>query len=155
MVRNAVDLPVLRKEFIIDPLQIREAAAYGADAVLLIAAILDVTLLQEFRLQAEELGMDVLVEVHDEAELENTLAAGSRLIGINNRNLNDFSVDLATTFRLQREIPKNIPVVSESGISSRADMLRLKEAGITAALIGESLMRSPEQGETLQQFLSI
>jgi indole-3-glycerol phosphate synthase len=155
MVRNAVDLPVLRKEFIIDPLQIREAAAYGADAVLLIAAILDVTLLQEFRLQAEELGMDVLVEVHDEAELENTLAAGSRLIGINNRNLNDFRVDLATTFRLQREIPKNIPVVSESGISSRVDMLRLKEAGITAALIGESLMRSPEQGETLQQFLSI
>jgi indole-3-glycerol phosphate synthase len=112
-------------------------------------------MLKEFRLQAEELGMDVLVEVHNEAELENTLAAGSRLIGINNRNLNDFSVDLATTFRLQREIPKNIPVVSESGISSRADMIRLKEASITAALIGESLMRSREQGETLQQFLTI
>ena len=155
LVRNAVDLPVLRKEFIIDPLQIREAVAYGADAILLIAAILETSQLREFRLQAEDSGLDVLVEVHNEQELEKTLAAGSRLIGINNRNLNDFTVDLATTFRLQREIPPEIPVVSESGISSREDMLRLKEAGITAALIGESLMRSREQGETLQHFLNI
>lgn len=155
LVRNTVDLPVLRKEFIIDPLQITEAVAYGADAILLIAAILETTQLRELRLQAEDSGLDVLVEVHNEQELEKTLAAGSRLIGINNRNLNDFSVDLATTFRLQREIPTEIPVVSESGISSREDMLRLKEAGITAALIGESLMRSREQGETLQHFLSI
>jgi len=155
LVRNAVDLPVLRKEFIIDPLQITEAVAYGADAILLIAAILETSQLRELRLQAEDSGLDVLVEVHNEQELEKTLAADSRLIGINNRNLNDFSVDLATTFRLQREIPAGIPVVSESGISSREDMLRLKEAGITAALIGESLMRSREQGETLQQFLSI
>ena len=155
LVRSAVELPVLRKEFIIDPLQIKEAAVYGADAILLIAAILEKAQLQEFRIQAEESGMDVLVEVHNEKELEKTLAAESKLIGINNRNLNDFSVDLATTFRLQREIPNNIPVVSESGISSRADMLRLKEAGITAALIGESLMRSRAQGETLQHFLDL
>jgi len=155
LVRNAVDLPVLRKEFIIDPLQIKEAAVFGADAILLIAAILDGYQLKDFRIQAEESGMDVLVEVHNEEELEKTLAVQSRLIGINNRNLNDFSVDLATTFRLQREIPKDIPVVSESGISSREDMRRLKEAGITAALIGESLMRSREQGETLQHFLNI
>ncbi len=155
LVRNAVDLPVLRKEFIIDPLQITEAVAYGADAILLIAAILETSQLRELRLQAEDSGLDVLVEVHNEQELEKTLAAGSRLIGINNRNLNDFTVDLATTFRLQREIPTEIPLVSESGISSREDMLRLKEAGITAALIGESLMRSREQGETLQHFLSI
>ena len=99
--------------------------------------------------------MDVLVEVHDEQELEKALAAESRLIGVNNRNLNDFSVDLETTFRLQREIPAGIPLVSESGITSREDMIRLKEAGVTAALIGESLMRSREQGKTLQQFLSI
>jgi indole-3-glycerol phosphate synthase len=155
LVRGAVELPVLRKEFIIDPLQIKEAAVYGADAILLIAAILEKAQLQEFRIQAEESGMDVLVEVHNEKELEKTLVAESKLIGINNRNLNDFSVDLATTFRLQREIPNNIPVVSESGISSRADMLRLKEAGITAALIGESLMRSRAQGETLQHFLDL
>ena len=155
LVRNTVSLPVLRKEFIIDPLQIQEAAAFGADAILLIAAILDRSQLQEFRLQAEELAMDVLVEVHNEQELEATLAAGSRLIGINNRNLNDFSVDLDTTFRLQREIPADLPVVSESGISCREDMLKLKKAGITAALIGESLMRSRAQGETLQQFAEL
>ncbi len=154
LVRNTVDLPVLRKEFIIDPLQIEEAAAFGADAILLIAAILDTSQLREFRLQAEEAGMDVLVEVHNEEELVKTLAAGSGLIGINNRNLNDFSVDLETTFRLQREIPANIPIVSESGISSRSEIIRLEEAGITAALIGESLMRSSKQGETLQHFLS-
>ncbi len=155
LVRNAVTLPVLRKEFIIDPLQVEEAAAYGADAILLIAAILSAAQMKELRLQAEEAGMDVLVEVHNEKELEKTLAAESRLIGINNRNLNDFSVDLATTFRLQKEIPAGIPVVSESGISSRTDMLKLKEAGITAALIGESLMRSSNQDETLHHFLQI
>lgn len=155
LVRNSVDLPVLRKEFIIDPIQIEEAVAFGADAILLIAAILDATELREFRLQAEESGLDVLVEVHNEPELEKTLTAGSRLIGINNRNLNDFTVDLATTFRLQRLIPAEIPLVSESGISSRDDMLRLRKAGITAALIGESLMRSSEQGKTLQSFLNL
>jgi indole-3-glycerol phosphate synthase len=154
LVRNMVDLPVLRKEFIIDPIQIEEAVAFGADAILLIAAILDTTELREFRLQAEESGLDVLVEVHNEPELEKTITADSRLIGINNRNLNDFTVDLETTFRLQRQIPAEIPLVSESGISTREDMLRLKEANITAALIGESLMRSSEQGKTLQQFLS-
>ncbi len=155
LVRNSVDLPVLRKEFIIDSLQIEEAVAFGADAILLIAAILDTTELREFRLQAEESGLDVLVEVHNEPELEKTLTAGSRLIGINNRNLNDFTVDLATTFRLQRQIPAEIPLVSESGISSREDMLHLREAGITAALIGESLMRSSEQDKTLRSFLNL
>ena len=154
LVRKTVDLPVLRKEFIIDPLQIEEAAAFGADAILLIAAILEIEQLREFRLQAEEAGMDVLVEVHNETELEKTLSAESKLIGINNRNLNDFTVDLETTFRLQKEIPLGIPIVSESGISSREEILRLQQAGITAALIGESLMRSTTQGETLRHFLS-
>jgi indole-3-glycerol phosphate synthase len=153
LVRAAVDLPVLRKDFIIDPLQIREASRYGADAILLIAAILDTAQLRAYREEAEALGMDVLVEVHDERELESALAAGSRLIGINNRNLNDFSVDLNTTFRLQRLIPPGIPVVSESGIASRQDMLRLRGAGITAALIGESLMRSGEQSLLLREFM--
>ena len=153
-VRDAVDLPVLRKEFIIDPLQIEEAIAYGADAILLIAAILDVAQMRDFRQLAEELGMDVLVEVHDEGEAESALEAGSRLIGINNRNLNDFTVDLNTTLRLQRLIPGEIPVVSESGIATKEDMAKLREAGVAAALIGESLMRSMDQGELLKEFMS-
>ena len=155
LVRSTVALPVLRKDFILDSIQIDEAAAYGADAVLLIAALLERGEMEDLRLQAEEAGMDVLIEVHDEAELEKTLAAGVRLVGINNRNLKDFTVSLETTFRLKRLIPAEIPVVSESGIASREDMLRLKEAGVKAALIGESLMRSAEQAGTLRDFLSL
>jgi indole-3-glycerol phosphate synthase len=155
LVREAVELPVLRKDFIIDPLQIEEARAVGADAILLIAAILEVEQLREFRLLAESLGMDVLVEVHDERELDDALAAESRLIGINNRNLNDFSVSLETTFRLLQRIPKGIPVVSESGIATVDDMKRLKAAGVKAALIGESLMRAGQQDQLLRDFLSV
>lgn len=154
LVRQTVDLPVLRKDFIIDPMQIDEAHAVGADAILLIAAILDTKQLRDYRLQAESLGMDVLVEVHDELELDAALAAESRLIGINNRNLNDFSVSLETTFRLLQKIPAGTPVVSESGITSVEDMRRLKEAGITAALIGESLMRAGAQDQLLREFLN-
>ncbi|MDW7773777.1 MAG: indole-3-glycerol phosphate synthase TrpC [Desulfobulbaceae bacterium] len=154
LVRETVDLPVLRKDFIIDPLQIREAQLYGADAVLLIAAILDTLQLRDYRQMAEELAMDVLVEVHDEWELASALKAESRLIGINNRNLNTFTVDLETTFRLKRLIPETIPVVSESGISTREDMVRLRRAGVAAALIGESLMRSSDQSDTLQEFIT-
>jgi indole-3-glycerol phosphate synthase len=155
LVRAAVDLPVLRKDFIIDPYQIEEAKIYGADAILLIAAILDTVQMRDYRQIAESLGMDVLVEVHDEKELQEALKAESRLIGINNRNLNDFSVDLETTFRLLKDIPPSIPVVSESGIKSVDDMVQLKKAGVTAALIGESLMRSEKQGECLSKLLSI
>ena len=152
-VREAVDLPVLRKDFIIDPLQIEEAKAVGADAILLIAAILDLEQLRDFRLQAESLGMDALVEVHDERELDDALAAESRLIGVNNRNLNDFSVSLETTFRLLSRVPQGIPVVSESGIATAADMQRLQAAGVKAALIGESLMRSGQQDQLLRELL--
>ncbi|WP_306547061.1 indole-3-glycerol phosphate synthase TrpC [Desulfobulbus sp.] len=155
LVREAVNLPVLRKDFIIDPLQIEEARAVGADAILLIAAILDVEQLRDFRLLAESLGMDALVEVHDERELDAALAAESRLIGVNNRNLNDFTVSLETTFRLLKKIPKTTPVVSESGIASVSDMLRLKAAGVKAALIGESLMRAGKQDQLLREFLAI
>lgn len=154
LVRETVDLPVLRKDFIIDPLQVEEAHAVGADAILLIAAILDTAQLREYRLQAESLGMDVLVEVHDERELDAALAAESRLIGINNRNLQDFTISLETTFQLLQKIPAGIPVVSESGIATVADMRRLKEAGITAALIGESLMRAGQQDQLLREFLN-
>ncbi len=150
-VRAAVTLPVLRKEFIIDPLQIEETRRHGADAILLIAAILDTARLRDFRQQAEELGMDVLVEVHDEAEAEQALAAGSRLIGVNNRDLRDFSVDLATTFRLRRLIPAAIPLVSESGIRDHHDMQRLAEHGIAAALVGETLMRAKDQAQAVRE----
>lgn len=155
LVRNAVDLPVLRKDFIIDPMQIREARMVGADAILLIAAILETEQLREYRLIAESFNMDVLVEVHDERELESALAAESKLIGINNRNLNDFSVSLETTFRLLQLIPDSIPVVSESGIATLEDMRRLKENGVAAALIGESLMRSGTEGSLLKEFASL
>jgi len=149
-VRQAVRLPVLRKDFLIDALQIEEAHAHGADAILLIAAILDLRQLQDYQACAAGFGMDVLVEVHDEKELELALAADSRLIGINNRNLQDFSMDLNTTFRLKKMIPTGIPVVSESGLRDQADIRRLEEAGVTAALIGETLMRAGSPGDVLQ-----
>nr|WP_320009602.1 indole-3-glycerol phosphate synthase TrpC [uncultured Desulfobulbus sp.] len=153
LVRETVDLPVIRKDFIIDPMQIAEAHAVGADAILLIAAILETEQMRDYRLQAESLGMDALVEVHNEQELEAAMKAESRLIGINNRNLNDFSVSLETTFTLRQKIPAEIPVVSESGISTVEDMRRLNEAHITAALIGESLMRAGQQDQLLREFL--
>ena len=153
-VRSTVDLPVLRKDFMIDSLQIDEARAFGADAILLIAAILSEEQMRDFRQQAEELGMDVLVEVHNEEETEAALASGARLLGVNNRNLRDFSVDLGTTFRLQNLVPKDIPLVSESGISRTGDIEQLRDHGICAALIGESLMRSGVQGTLLVDFLA-
>lgn len=150
-VREAVDLPVIRKDFIIDPLQIEEAHYHGADAILLIAAILDESQLRDYQAQASAYGMDSLVEVHDEAELERALAAGCSLLGVNNRNLNDFSMDLGTTMRLKKLVPENIPVVSESGLKTREDIVALEEAGIAAALIGESLMRAGSSGTLLQE----
>ncbi len=149
-VRDAVGLPVLRKDFILDEIQIHEAGLYGADCILLIAAILDLDQLRDFSQAAKELGMDVLIEVHDEKELEQTLEAGSDLIGINNRNLNDFSMDINTTFRLKKLIPEEIPVVSESGLKTKEDMRRLREADICAALIGETLMRAGARSDLLK-----
>ena len=149
-VREAVSLPVLRKDFIIDELQIEEARAHGADAILLIAAILDLVQLRDYRACAAEYGMDVLVEVHDERETELALEAGSELIGINNRNLKDFSMDLETTFRLKKLIPEEIPVVSESGLKTVDDFRRLRDEGIAAALVGETLMRAGADSALLQ-----
>jgi indole-3-glycerol phosphate synthase len=148
-VREEVKLPVLRKEFIIDELQIQEAHVHGADAILLMASILDAHQLKDFQACAREYGMDSLVEVHDEYELEVALAVGCSLIGVNNRNLKDFSMDPETTFRLKKLIPADIPVVGESGIKTRADFQRLQEEGITAALIGETLMRGSAGGNSI------
>ncbi len=152
-VRAAVSLPVIRKEFIIDEIQIRQAALFGADAILLIAAILDQGQLSAYQALAQELGMDTLVEVHDEREATMALAAGSRLIGINNRDLRDFTVDLNTTFRVMAEIPKEIPVISESGIRDHHDMELLASHGVAAALVGESLMRLTDRSQGLRRLI--
>lgn len=149
-VRECVDLPILRKEFIIDPLQIEEAHICGADAILLMASILDIHQLKDFLAQADEYAIDCLVEVHDENELETVLMTDANLIGINNRNLKDFSMDTETTFRLKKMIPDTIAVVGESGLKTAADIDRLAQAGVCAALIGESLMRGRNGGNSLQ-----
>lgn len=150
-VRETVVLPVIRKDFIIDPLQIEEAKVAGADAILLIAAILDESQLRDYRQQADQYGIDSLVEVHDEKELEAALKAGSSLIGVNNRNLKDFSMDVTTSLRLKKLLPEGVPMVSESGLKTREDIQMLADAGITAALIGESLMRAGSSGRLLQE----
>jgi len=151
IVRQAAKLPVIRKDFIIHELQIDQAGQYGADAILLIAAILEQGQIRDYLQMSAELGMDVLVEVHDARELEKALTAGSTMIGINNRDLRDFTVDLDTTIQLRREIPDTVPVVSESGIKEHADLVMLKEHRVTAVLVGETLMRSSDRAAALRQ----
>lgn len=148
LARDAVKLPILRKEFIVDEYQIVEAGRFGADAVLLIAACLTPSQLRDFREAAEGEGLDALVEVHDEAELEIALKSGARIVGINNRNLKTLVTDLETTFRLSKLVPPTtrpgILLVSESGIKMPDDVKRLTDAGIDAVLIGETFMRAPD-----------
>ena len=150
LIRQMVKLPVIRKDFIIDELQIVQAHNFGADAILLIAAILDQAQISDYLQMSRELKMDALVEVHDEREMEKALAAGSTLIGINNRDLRDFTVDLMTTIRLREEIPDSVPVVSESGIRNNDDIRMLQDHGIAAVLIGETLMRSGDRAAALK-----
>lgn len=152
-IRSAVNLPLLRKDFMLDPYQIVEAKAYGADAVLFIAAMLDAGLLRELREQATELSLDALVEVHTEKELAAAVAAGAQLVGINNRDLKTFEVSLSTTERLAPLVPANTPAVCESGIDSVEQIRRVEQLGIHVFLIGESLMRAPEPGKTLSELL--
>ncbi len=149
--RAACDLPVLRKEFIIDAWQVYQTRAMGADALLLIAAALDVEQLAELSALAESLGLSVLVEVHNEEELERALSVPGRLLGINNRDLHRFVTDLDTTLRLAPRVPDDRLVVSESGIHSPPDIARLQAGGIGAFLIGESFMRQPDPGQALRQ----
>ncbi len=143
----------LRKDFLFDPYHLWEARAYGADAVLLIVAILDDARLRELIDQARELEMESLVEVHDEAEVERALRAGADLIGINNRDLRTFEVDLATTERLRPLIPDDKVVISESGISTRADAERLADCGVHAVLVGEALVTSTDVRNKMQEFV--
>ncbi|HLB80201.1 MAG TPA: indole-3-glycerol phosphate synthase TrpC [Dongiaceae bacterium] len=142
--RAAVDLPVLRKDFLLDPYQVVEARALGADAVLLIMAALGDAQAAELESAAEEHRMDVLAEVHDEAELERAARLRTRLIGINNRDLKTLAVDLATTERLAPRLPPGRLAVAESGLSSAADLARMRRAGVNLFLIGEALMRQAD-----------
>lgn len=143
-VRAAVDVPVIRKDFIIDPVQVWEARAAGADAVLLIVRILDQPLLADLHGLARELGMDVLVEAHTEAELGRALDAGATLVGVNNRDLDTFVTDLELSIRLTPGVPSAVTYVAESGIRTAADVDRLGAAGVDAILVGESLMRQAD-----------
>ena len=152
-IRKAVALPLLRKDFIIDEYQIFEARAAGADAILLIAACLDRRQIEDFLGTAEGLGLDVLVESHNLKELDKSLVAGSRIVGINNRDLTSFTVTLQTTFDLLNDIPGDRIVVSESGIKSRGDVVKLEQAGVDAILVGESLMREKDIGRKVKELL--
>ena len=153
-IRKIVDLPLLRKDFIIDEYQIFEARAAGADAILLIAACLEKHQMEDFLGMAEGLGLDVLVESHTLKELDKSLVAGAKIVGINNRDLTSFTVSLQTTFDLLKDVPDDRIVVSESGIKSREDVVKLEKAGVDAILVGESLMREKDIGKKVKELLS-
>jgi indole-3-glycerol phosphate synthase len=151
--RAACELPVLRKDFMVDAYQIFEARAMGADAVLLIAACLENALMRDLEAQAQALGMAVLVEVHDGAELERALRLSTPLLGINNRNLRSFEVSLDTTLALLPRVPPDRLVITESGILTPADVQRMRAAHVNAFLIGEAFMRAPDPGAALAELL--
>ncbi len=151
-IRDAVSLPLLRKDFILDDIQVLEARAFGADAYLLIAAALDPARLRDLLGRGRDLGMDALVEVHDEQELDVALSAGADLIGINNRDLHTFEVSLETAQKLAPLVPRDVVVVAESGIKTRADVQRLKSHGVKAILVGETLMRAHDIEAATHEF---
>jgi len=152
--RATVNLPVLRKDFTIDEFHVIEAAAHGADAILLIAALLDEPTMRRFRELAAHYRMAALVEVHDEAELDRALGSGAEIVGVNNRNLHTFEVTLETSLRLAEKIPAGVVKVSESGIHSPADVKRLSAAGFNAFLVGEHLMKSADPAAALRELRS-
>jgi indole-3-glycerol phosphate synthase len=151
--RDLCELPVLRKDFIVDEYQLIEARAAGADAVLLIVAALETAALAQLHDAAGALGLDVLVEVHDRDELDRALGVGARLVGINNRDLRDFSVDVRRTTLLRAAIPDGIAVVSESGIADASQLRSLEQEGVDAVLIGESLMRATDPAQALRELI--
>lgn len=152
--REASGLPALRKDFIVDGYQVYEARAAGADAVLLIVAALRLEQLQELYQQIDELGMTALVEVHDEAEVDTALKMAPKLVGVNNRNLHDFTVDLQTTARLRKCIPANISLVAESGIHTADDVARVRDMGVDAILVGEALVTAREVDAKVRELVT-
>lgn len=149
--RAAVTLPVLRKDFVVDRYQLAESRVLGADCVLLIVSALPSTQLSELYLEASELGLDTLIEVHDQHELEQALALSPQLIGVNNRNLRTFEVSLDTSLSLKRNLPNGTTLVSESGINTRQDVRTLTDAGINCFLVGEAFMRADDPGTKLRE----
>jgi indole-3-glycerol phosphate synthase len=149
--RASCDLPVLRKDFMVDAYQIYESRSMGADAVLLIAACLDDAQMRDFEAIATDLGMAVLVEVHDGAELDRALRLRTPLIGVNNRDLKSFEVSIETTLALRPRVPAERLLVTESGIATRQDVARLREEGVQAFLVGEAFMRAPDPGTALAE----
>lgn len=154
-VSDTVNLPVLTKDFIIHEHQILESFCFGASAVLLIAAILDDSQLKDFMETASNLDLDSLVEVHDEKELQRVLKLGAQIVGVNNRDLQTLTVDLATSVRLIKEIPKDRVAVSESGITSHSQVQQLRDMGFHAVLIGETFLRSPDVGAKVRDIIGI
>jgi indole-3-glycerol phosphate synthase len=154
-IRASVVVPLLRKDFLIDEYQIVEARLAGADAILLIAEILDDDTLGALLQKARELGMAALVELHDAVNLPRVLGAGADLVGINNRDLRHFRTNLEHTLRLREQVPPEVVLVSESGIRTRRDVERLQDAGVSAILVGESLMRAPDIGAAVQHLLGL
>ncbi len=156
LAKQSVDLPVLRKDFIIDDYQVYESAAAGADAVLLIVAALDDEKLLSLRaLIEDELSMDALIEVHTREEMQRAIACGASVIGVNNRNLHTFEVSLETSLSLAAEVPTEAALISESGLKSATDLARLRDAGFRGFLIGESLMRSDDPGAALRDLMGL
>jgi Indole-3-glycerol phosphate synthase len=150
-IQKAVSIPVLRKDFTVDAYQIYEAKIFGASAVLLICALLDTQTLRDYRSLCDELGLSALVEAHDEREIESALDAGARIIGVNNRNLKDFSVDINNSAALRKLVPENILFVAESGIQTSSDIDVLRKANVNGVLIGETLMRSSHKEKMLKE----
>lgn len=153
-INDAVQIPTIRKDFIIDEYMIYEAKLLGASCVLLIAALLDTETIRQYKAICDQLGLSALVEAHDEAEAASALAAGARMVGVNNRNLKDFTVDIHNSTRLRELVPRNVLFVAESGIKTAEDIAELVSAGVNGVLIGETLMRSPDKAQMLDELRS-
>jgi indole-3-glycerol phosphate synthase len=154
VIRREVEIPVMRKEFIIDRYQIAEARAAGADCVLLIAECLPDPQLKDLYSYTRELGMDALIELYDAENLERVLATGTPLVGVNNRDLRTFVTSMSRTFDIRRQIPAGVTLISESGIRSHDDIIRLREAGVGGVLVGETLMRQPDIKSAVRELMN-
>jgi indole-3-glycerol phosphate synthase len=154
-INETVSIPTIRKDFIIDSYQIYEAKLLGASCVLLIAALLDTDTIREYKAICDELGLSALVEAHDEKELQSAINAGARMIGVNNRDLKTFTVDIHNSTRLRNLVPKEILFVAESGIKTAEDIQVLREAGVNGVLVGETLMRSKNKKEMLDELRGV
>lgn len=150
-IAQAVDIPVLKKDFTVDPYMIYQAKVYGASAILLICAILTDEMLAEYFSIAEELGLSCLFEAHDDVEIQRALSCGARIIGINNRDLKTFALDLKNSLKYRKLVPNDVIFISESGIKTRQDIAILESYGVDAVLIGETLMRAEDKGKALQE----